>query len=279
MRHPWRILGALLLSMASACRAANGPPGPPSPEPDVSAPARSGEEIVVCGRRFFVGTRVVLWSEPPGYDASAPNCRFGPDPADKPQERRYQPGRKERGEAGRVLVEPGSEDLDRLREVVDQFVLHYDAAGTSRECFRILQDVRRLSVHFLLDVDGTIYQTLDLRDQAWHATKANPRSIGVEIANLGVQGPNLEQPAFTEPQYLSLARLAAALCVVFPRIATEIPREGAGAVRTNVLSDPEFEAFRGILGHLHVQAEKLDPGPAFDWERFLADVRGILAEP
>ena len=37
----------------------------------------------------------------------------------------------------------------------------------------------------MLDVDGTIYQSLDLKERAWHATKANSRSIGIEIANIG----------------------------------------------------------------------------------------------
>ena len=37
----------------------------------------------------------------------------------------------------------------------------------------------------MLDVDGTIYQTLDLKERAWHATTSNDRSIGVEIANMG----------------------------------------------------------------------------------------------
>jgi N-acetyl-anhydromuramyl-L-alanine amidase AmpD len=182
-----------------------------------------------------------------------------------------------------------------LRDVVDLFVLHYDAAGSSRRCFEILQDERGLSVHFLLDVDGTIYQTLDLRDQAWHATKANPRSIGVEIANLGafppgragapdssgrirgvVQGEMLEQVEFTPQQYAALAKLAAALCTVFPRIAPDAPRDERGELRTSALADAEFASFHGILGHFHVQANKQDPGPAFEWESFLAAVRANL---
>ncbi|MCS7032441.1 MAG: N-acetylmuramoyl-L-alanine amidase, partial [Phycisphaerae bacterium] len=48
-------------------------------------------------------------------------------------------------------------------------------------------------VHFLLDVDGTIYQTCDLKERAWHATIANSRSVGIEIAHMGayrtVAGP------------------------------------------------------------------------------------------
>ena len=257
----------------------------------------AGEEIRVCGRRFYVGTRVVLWTDEPGYDATSEHARFGADRTGPgaPAGRRYQQGRKTAGPDGRTLVEPGSEDLERVREVVDQLVLHYDAAGSSRRCFEILQDERGLSVHFLLDADGTIYQTLDLRDQAWHATKANPRSIGVEIANLGafppvegagprperirgvVQGVELEQVDFTPQQYESLAKLAAALCTVFPKIAPDVPRDERGVVRTAALGDAEFESFHGILGHLHVQANKQDPGPAFDWEGFLAAVRENLA--
>jgi len=74
---------------------------------------------------------------------------------------------------------------DTLGEQVDLFVLHYDACGTSRTCFQVLHDQRQLSVHFLLDIDGTIYQTLDLQEQAWHARQANPRSIGIEMAQIG----------------------------------------------------------------------------------------------
>jgi len=231
----------------------------------------------VCGRRFYAGVPVVLWTEGPGYDASSDRPRFAAGP-DVPSGLRYQPGRREKGDGGKVLVEPGSDDIDRLREVVDQFVLHYDAAGSSRRCFEILQDQRGLSVHFLLDVDGTIYQTLDLRDQAWHATKANPRSIGVEIANLGVagQGTEIRQPEFTRAQYDSLERLAAALCTIFPKIRPEAPTDSEGSVRTTALGEAEFEAFHGILGHLHVQANKQDPGPAFEWKAFLAGVRGRL---
>ena len=80
---------------------------------------------------------------------------------------------------------PGSTDL--AASSVDLFVVHYDACSCSRQCFKILHDRRCLSVQFMLDVDGTIYQTLDLRERAWHAAKANTRSVGVEIANFGAR--------------------------------------------------------------------------------------------
>src|SRR5207237_6587549 len=86
-------------------------------------------------------------------------------------------------------VRGGGWPLELLQQKVDQFVIHYDVCGTAAQCFFILQDVRDLSVHFMLDVDGTIYQTLDLKERAWHATIANSRSVGIEIANMGAYSP------------------------------------------------------------------------------------------
>jgi N-acetylmuramoyl-L-alanine amidase len=75
--------------------------------------------------------------------------------------------------------------LPALQRVVDQFVLHYDGCGFSKSCFAVLRDRPGLSGHFMLDLDGTIYQMLDLRERAVHATTSNERAIGSEIANLG----------------------------------------------------------------------------------------------
>src|SRR4029079_651176 len=85
-------------------------------------------------------------------------------------------------------VRGGGWDLPLLQRVVDQFVIHFDVAGVRRTCFKVLQDNRDLSVHFMLDLDGTIYQTLDLKERAWHATSSNGRSVGIEIANMGAYG-------------------------------------------------------------------------------------------
>jgi N-acetyl-anhydromuramyl-L-alanine amidase AmpD len=157
---------------------------------------RSGDEIMVAGQLFHTGTRVILWTEPRGYDAYRVERHFGPYAesswtATTQQSPGFgQPNRLEL--RSKVLSEAEIEQvrtrgwtLPLLQQKVDQFVIHYDASGTSRECFRTLHDVRDLSVHFLLDLDGTIYQTCDLKEACWHATKANHRSIGIEIANIG----------------------------------------------------------------------------------------------
>ena len=287
-----------------------------------------GDEILVCGEAVRVGAPVVLWSESPYYSAYRNGPRFRASDEAKDRGPRCDLGRRAR--EGWTVVAPGESDLDTLRGVVDQLVLHYDVAGTSRNCFKVLQDERKLSAHFLLDLDGTIYQTLDLGEQAWHARAANPRSIGVEIANVGAypreerarlarwyewteEGTRLSIPAslgdgglrtafsarparsgpiagpihgatyvqhdFTSEQYESLAALAAALARVLPRIELDAPRDEGGAVRTDALTDDEEAAFHGVLGHYHLQTDKRDPGPAFDWERFLEAARARIAQP
>lgn len=316
---------ALLAVLALAACKANAP-RPPEPAP------RAHDEIVICGKRFATGAPVVLWDEPGGYDAY--DTRFldeePPPSADRETGRRYTPGRVEREGEQRVLVPPDCTDPARLAEAIDLFVVHYDVCGASSRCFEVLQRKRGLSVHFLLDVDGTIYQTLDLRETAWHASQANPRSVGVEIAQIGaypprasetldawygedergvyvrlpealaatvrtpgfvarparperivgaIQGETLAQYDFTPEQYDSLAKLLATLCTALPRIRPDAPRDVEGRVRTDALTDDELARFSGLLGHEHVTARKIDPGPAFDWERVLDAVRARVASP
>src|SRR5262245_14316314 len=146
----------------------------------------AGHEIVVCGERVPVDAPVVLWTMEPFYDAYREGPRFA---AEGVLGKRYEPGRRARTDELADAVAHDGWTRAHLAEQVDLFVLHYDACGTSRACFRVLQDERKLSVHFLLDLDGTFYQTLDLREQAWHARAANPRSIGVEIAHVGAFPP------------------------------------------------------------------------------------------
>ncbi|MCA8961273.1 MAG: N-acetylmuramoyl-L-alanine amidase [Planctomycetes bacterium] len=168
-------------------------PATPSPGSSNDVPMvspRRGDEIVVCGERIPTGTRVVLFQDPDGFDAYRPHRFFEPTiiPPVKAPDRVERFG-KRKGlppDVERRVDERGW-TRDDLERVIEQVVLHYDAAGTSWTCFKILHDVRGLSCHFLLDVDGTVYQTLDLSERAWHAGVANDASIGIEIAHIGAR--------------------------------------------------------------------------------------------
>ena len=281
---------------------------------------RKGQEIVVAGEFIPIGVPVVLWTDPDGYNAYQ----------DSKQRANFAPGRP--------IVSKGSNTVDStaraldfhsVRQAVDQFVLHYDVSGVSRSCFKTLE-ARGLSVHFMLDIDGTLYQTLDLAETAWHARQANGRSVGVEIASVGaypasdstltkwygrdrdgiritlpsskgdggVRTPNfigrpararllrgtindndVEQYDFTPQQYETLAHLAAALVKTFPKLDLHFPTGVTGRVRSDVLTDQEFNRFRGILGHQHISYGKIDPGPAFNWSAFAKRTAELIGSP
>jgi N-acetylmuramoyl-L-alanine amidase len=301
---------------------------------------RKGDEIVVAGKFVHTGTPVVLWMDPGGYDAYRVERRFAPfDESDWATSKekvkdldspaRYGLRKGELTPEQIERVRGGGWDLPLLQEVVDQFVIHFDVAGTSRQCFKILHDHRCLSVHFMLDLDGTIYQTLDAKERAWHATTSNTRSVGIEIANMGtfavnstnalsdwyqrdedgrlritvpkrfgdgglrttnfvprparhekvigtVQGRRMAQYDFTPEQYAALTKLTAALCRVFPKMRCDYPRDAEGRLVTKKLSDEELEQYGGVLGHFHIQTDKVDPGPAFDWDRVCEGARRLL---
>ena len=294
---------------------------------------RKGDEIMVCGQLYHTAAHVVLWTDPGGYDAYRVEPRFAPlDPNEPKAPGKDAPrrvtrfGLRRQGLSPREIerVRGAGWDLPLLERVVDQFVIHFDAAGTSKRCFEVLRD-RRLSVHFLLDLDGTIYQTLDVKESAWHATVANGRSVGVEVANIGaypvqgpdplalwyrpdssgrvliagpeasgpvvpgilrpsrndlvvgtIQGKQLKQYDFTPQQYDALAKLAATLCKLFPKIRPDYPHDETGALVTHKLAGADYQRYQGILGHYHVQSNKVDPGPAFQWELFIKSTRALL---
>jgi N-acetyl-anhydromuramyl-L-alanine amidase AmpD len=299
---------------------------------------RKGDEIVVCGQLFHTTAPVVLWMDPGGYDAYRTELRFAPLATDVPwaktKEAKDVPDAPKGFSMRRGLspelqerVRGGGWDLPSLQGVVDQFVIHYDVCGTSKRCFKVLHDQRGLSVQFMLDVDGTIYQTLDLKEGAWHATKANPRSVGIEIANMGayenksaealqtwyardasgrtkltipggqsdlrnandvfrpirddlvvgtVQGQQLWQYDLTPQQYDSLTKLTATLCTVFPKIRCDYPKDSTGKLIDHKLDDADYDKYHGVLGHFHVQTNKTDPGPAFQWDRLLNGARELI---
>lgn len=314
---PWLSLVSLLLF---ACQTT--PPAPRVTAPPSAPPApivRTDDIIIVAGQRFHTGTRVITWMDPGGFNA----YKLEPPKPGEPAGENH--GARRLPVPGGMTEPPRPLDLPALQKIVDQFVIHYDDEGISKRCFAVLQR-RHLSVHFLLDLDGTIYQTLDLRERAYHATIANSRSVGVEMAGIGAFSPDqakplkawyqddtsgrlrivappeigdlgqhrsgfiarparpqlvqgtinghaLEQHDFTPEQYAALIKLTAALHRALPRIKLDYPRDAAGRLITHKLSDKALDNYHGILGHFHIQTNKIDPGPAFQWDRVIDGAR------
>ncbi|MEO1128178.1 MAG: N-acetylmuramoyl-L-alanine amidase [Planctomycetota bacterium] len=326
------IVPMLIIAALGGCAAVSPSVAPGTPL------QRHGDEIIIAGQAYRTGAPVVvLWTDPGGYDAYRTEYRFEPF-----DERRYDPNfralngpqRYNMRQAGlseeeRELVRGGGWPLELLQREVDQFVIHYDVCGTSQRCFDVLHDHRGLSVHFMLDIDGTIYQTLDVKERAWHASQANTRSVGIEIANIGayspdepetlerwygpdadgrtritlpssmgdggvrtpdfvgypsggvpisgeIHGTTYEQYDLTPEQYDSLIRLTATLCTVLPRIRCDYPRNDEGTVLTTVMPDEQWQSYGGLIGHFHLTTQKIDPGPAFDWDRVVDGAKELM---
>lgn len=104
----------------------------------------------------------------------------------------------------------------------------------------------RVSAHFLILRNGEIVQFVPCSKRAWHAgaslwqgrSRCNDFSIGVELEGS-------DQVPFDERQYAALVRLTRLLRRNYP--------------------------LRAYVGHADIApGRKTDPGPCFDWPRYLA---------
>ncbi len=64
---------------------------------------------------------------------------------------------------------------------------------------------------------------------------------------------------------------------MFPKVKCDFPRDASGNVVPGKLSDEVLSEFQGVLGHYHIQSNKVDPGPAFQWEKVINGARGLMA--
>ena len=249
------------------------------------------DSIWVAGERHRLadlgGLKVVTFRDPGGYSFIA---RRGESMLTTGS-----PGFGKRRKAGKVV-----RTLEDLRETVHQVVLHSDLTADSRICFETLVN-RGLSTHFMIDWDGTIYQGLDVLDEAYHAGEANAGSVGIDLNNLmknlvsdpgarpypakhsrlaemnrkehkrpmsplrRVNGARVRSYGYTDAQYRSLLALMKVLIKILPRIQAHPPLDVRGEVVTNTLDSGL--GFEGFLGHFHISPSRWDPGPGFDWQR------------
>jgi N-acetylmuramoyl-L-alanine amidase len=131
---------------------------------------------------------------------------------------------------------------------VDILVLHYTGMQTGAAAIERLCDPdAKVSAHYTVDEDGTIYAHVPEASRAWHAGVSywagardiNARSIGIEIVN---PGHEFGYRSFPDVQIEAVIELAQAIFARHP-----IPPER-------------------VLGHSDVApARKMDPGELFPW--------------
>ncbi len=140
-----------------------------------------------------------------------------------------------------------------------------------------------LSVHFVIDHKGTIFQMADVDSRGAHCAGAyasfSPNSVSVGIEVIGrltdfrkVPSKGIERPRVRETihgvemdvdemlpaQCEAAAQLCEALCTLYA-LPLRVPERPDGAVSLEMMNEKAAAVFTGCCGHLHVGA-KPDPG-------------------
>lgn len=244
-----------------------------------------GSEIIISGQRFDIGHPVVTFEDARGYSAYLQHRSDDPRQIYPEFPAPGMAGQALRYRARRLLGKERA--LTALRQVVRQVVVHLDGCRDARMCFDVLHNQHGLSVHFMVDNDGTIYQTLDLVECAFHAAGVNEVSIGIELQNRGdaARFPGFyKEPRdivtcrvhdqlflaydFTAAQYQGMIALSRALARLL-QVPLTSPRSSSQELIWTTLDTPR--RFEGFLGHYHITKEKWDPGP-WDFQRLFRSI-------
>ena len=141
---------------------------------------------------------------------------------------------------------------------IDTVVIHcmwaqhapLDKAFDPLTCIAIL-DNEKVSAHYSIDRAGGVWRHVAENKRAWHAGKSRmPGHDGRENVNdfsLGIELIGKPEEGFSPEQYLALASLAKEILARY--------------------------SIKNWLGHDDISpGRKVDPGPKFEWDRFLAAI-------
>ncbi|WIM09421.1 N-acetylmuramoyl-L-alanine amidase [Enhydrobacter sp.] len=145
---------------------------------------------------------------------------------------------------------------------IDLLVLHYTELPLA-ESLDILSDpvrAARVSAHYVLAEDGTVYRLVPEERAAWHAGQShwrgrealNASSIGIEIVNL--HGDRHDYP---RPQIAALIELCRGILARHPAIVPQ-----------------------NVVGHSDIAPRrKIDPGLRFPWKALAEAGIGLWPKP
>jgi N-acetylmuramoyl-L-alanine amidase len=160
------------------------------------------------------------------------------------------------------LIRSTSPNFDARLGEVDMLVLHYTGMQSAEAALERLCDAAaKVSAHYLVDEDGTIYALVEEQNRAWHAgvsfwrgaTGLNDRSIGIEIVN---PGHEFGYRPFPPAQMHAVRVLGHTILARWP-----------GIVARNVVAHSDIAPNR-----------KQDPGELFDWRGLAASGIGLWTD-
>ncbi len=261
-------------------------------------------KIWIAGKGFEVDAAVVRWDQGPRFDGTALACHSRTSHPCAGGRLPFSSKGNINKSAQRFGLRPALRrygehpPLDAAQAVIRQLVVHHDGCASAAMCFDVLHNERGLSCHFLMDNDGTIYQTMDLALMAYHAAELNSGSVGIELSNRGdaKRDPGFYRQSgsrraattvrihehifyafeYTANQLAALQALVRGLRLALPNVPLEYPQSEPGKQLWTALPNPH--GFSGYLGHYHATRRKWDPGP-LDFKKLLESARGSLSFP
>ena len=157
---------------------------------------------------------------------------------------------------------PSPNHDSRGDQPIDMLLLHYTGMKSAKAALdRLCDPSAKVSAHYTIDEDGTVYGHVPESRRAWHAgighwagaSDINARSIGIELVN---PGHEFGYRAFPDTQIASLTTLCHSILMRHP-----IP------------------SWR-VLGHSDVApARKEDPGELFPWQQLAKAGIGLWPGP
>ncbi|QNP65441.1 N-acetylmuramoyl-L-alanine amidase [Streptomyces genisteinicus] len=137
---------------------------------------------------------------------------------------------------------------------IDRVVIHV-VQGSYATALKVFRDpLHKAATHYVVRKDGHVAQMIREYDVAYHCGNRsyNERSIGIEHEGF------VDRPQdFTDAMYAGSARLTADICA-----------------RHDIPVDREH-----IVGHVEIPGtDHTDPGPHWDWDRYMKLVRAAMPE-
>jgi len=157
-----------------------------------------------------------------------------------------------------MIERPSPNHDDRGGAPIDMLVLHYTGMPSAEAALsRLCDPAAKVSAHYTIDEDGTVYALVPEARRAWHAghsfwaglRSVNACSIGIELVN---PGHEFGYRVFPQSQIAALKNLC-----------------------RDILARHPIPAAR-VLGHSDIApARKEDPGELFPWAELAADGIGL----
>jgi N-acetylmuramoyl-L-alanine amidase len=161
-----------------------------------------------------------------------------------------------------VIFTPSPNFDARPEKKIDHLVLHYTGMKSAAEAVaRLCDPAAKVSSHYVVDEDGTVYALVGEENRAWHAGVScwrgvrglNDRSIGIEIVN---PGHEFGYRAFPEAQMVAVRDLCLGILGRWPGVEA-----------------------RNVVGHSDIAPDrKQDPGELFPWKWLAAAEVGMWTD-